>query len=110
MSGFEHLFFYEIKITPCIMCELSYCSILHPSKMLSGTLAMSAAGGIFYYLTSSQQSATDFKKNHPLVFMGIMLTLAYFIVYLLGSVAVFLLGILLPLLGEFLFILLASIV
>lgn len=73
--------------------------VLHPSKMLFGTLAMGAAGGVFYYLTSNQQSATDFKKNHPLVFMGLMLTLTYFLVYLLGSVAVFLLGILLPLIG-----------
>ena len=68
--------------------------------MLCGTLAVGAAGSLFYYLTSNQHSATDFKKNHPLIFMLLMIALTWFIVYLLGSVAVFLLGILLPLVGK----------
>lgn len=42
------------------------------------------------------RSATQFKKNHPV--LGILLILGggYFIVYMLGSVLVFLFGILLP--------------
>ena len=67
--------------------------------MFCGTLAVAAAGGIFYVFTSNGQPASDFKKTHPLLFVMLMFTLAYFLVYLLGSVAVFLFGILLPLIG-----------
>jgi len=77
--------------------------VLHPGKMLAGTFAMAAAGGAFYAFTNNQQPASDFKKNHPFIFICLVITLAYFFVYMVGSVAVFLLGILLPLVGKFYF-------
>jgi hypothetical protein len=73
--------------------------VIHPTKMLCGTLAMGVAFGLFYYLTNAKRSATRFKKDHPVFSIFIVLGGGYFIVYMLGSVVVFLLGILLPIMG-----------
>lgn len=69
--------------------------------MLSGMLSVTIAFALFYYFT---MSAKQFKRNYP--FIGVILVLgsAYFGVYVLGAVAVFLLGILLPILGKYLYI------
>lgn len=68
--------------------------------MFYGMLAVGLSYGLFYYLTNHKQPAAQFKKDHPLLsLMGLVLAM-YFIVYLLGSVVVFLLGILLPIIGE----------
>lgn len=68
--------------------------------MFYGMIAVGLSYGLFYYLTNHKQPAAQFKKDHPLLsLMGLVLAM-YFIVYLLGSVVVFLLGILLPIIGE----------
>lgn len=74
-------------------------SVIHPTKMFSGMVAVSLAFGLFFYLTNNKTPAAHFKKNHPLLsLLGVVLA-AYFMVYLLGSVLVFLMGILLPITG-----------
>jgi hypothetical protein len=70
-------------------------------KMLCGILAMAVAFGLFYYLTNAKRSATRFKKDHPVISVLIVLGGGYFIVYMLGSVIIFLLGILLPFAGMY---------
>jgi hypothetical protein len=67
--------------------------------MLCGTLAMAVAFGLFYYVTNAKRSATRFKKDHPIISILVVLGGGYFIVYMLGSVIVFLFGILLPIMG-----------
>lgn len=42
------------------------------------------------------RSATQFKKNHPVLGVLLIISGGYFLVYMLGSVLVFLFGILLP--------------
>jgi len=69
--------------------------------MLCGMLAMGVAFGLFYYLTNAKRSATRFKKDHPIISVFIVLSGGYFIVYMLGSVVVSLLGILLPIMGMY---------
>ena len=68
--------------------------------MFCGTLAMGLAFGLFFYLTNNKQPATQFKKDHPILSLLLILMCSYFVVYLLGSVIVFLLGILLPIVGK----------
>ncbi|KAA0202344.1 hypothetical protein HAZT_HAZT000007 [Hyalella azteca] len=75
--------------------------MLHPTKMLCGTMAVAVAGGLFYLLTKNQESAHSFKKNHPLIFVASLFGVAGMVVYLMGSIATFLLGILLPILVIF---------
>lgn len=67
--------------------------------MFCGMTSVGLAFGLFYYLTHHKQPAAQFKKSHPLLSLLGVLLAAYFVVYLLGSVLVFLLGILLPVTG-----------
>lgn len=69
--------------------------------MFCGMVAVGLAFSLFYYLTNNKQPAVQFKKDHPLLSLALLVMSVYFIVYLLGSVIVFLLGILLPILGKF---------
>uniref|UniRef100_V5H163 Putative glutamate transporter eaac1-interacting protein n=1 Tax=Ixodes ricinus TaxID=34613 RepID=V5H163_IXORI len=64
--------------------------------MLCGMLAVAVAFGLFYYVTNSQRAATRFKRDHPIISVFVILLGGYFIVHMLGSVMVFLFGILLP--------------
>lgn len=67
--------------------------------MFSGMVAVGLAFGLFFYLTNNKTPAAHFKKNHPVLsLLGVVLA-AYCMVYLLGSVLVFLMGILLPITG-----------
>ncbi|MPC69446.1 PRA1 family protein 3 [Portunus trituberculatus] len=70
--------------------------VIHPTKMFCGMTAVGLAFGLFYYMTNSKQPAAEFKKNHPVLSLLAIVLGAYFVVYLLGSVVVFLMGILLP--------------
>jgi hypothetical protein len=66
-------------------------------------LAVVVAFGLFYYVTNAKRSAMKFKKDHPIISVLIMLSGLYFIVYMLGSVMVFLFGILLPIMGMYVY-------
>ncbi|KAB7499471.1 PRA1 family protein 3 [Armadillidium nasatum] len=67
--------------------------------MFFGMVAIGLGFGIFFYLTNNKQVANDFKKSHPVVSVIFVLSSSYFVVYLLGSVVVFIFGILLPIFG-----------
>lgn len=70
--------------------------------MLCGTAAVGAAVGLFYFFLRNQEAINSFKKVHPVLFMYGVFTAAGFVVYLFGSVVIFMLGILLPLLRKLL--------
>ncbi|KAJ1519981.1 hypothetical protein ONE63_004213 [Megalurothrips usitatus] len=76
-------------------------AVIHPVEMLSGITAMGLAFGVFYYFTNSKPGADQFKKEHPLVSVLIMLTAGYFIVYMIGGIVVFVFGTLLPIFVAF---------
>nr|CAD7431758.1 unnamed protein product [Timema monikensis] len=77
-------------------------SVMHPTQMLLGMLAVSVAFGLFCYFTNAKRSASRFRNNHPYFSMLVVLAGIYFIVYMLGSVIVFIFGILLPVVVTFL--------
>lgn len=62
---------------------------------------MVLAFGLFYYFTNAKPEADRFKKEHPLLSVGVMLTVGYFFVYVIGGVMVFVFGTLLPIFGKF---------
>lgn len=76
-------------------------AIIHPIEMLSGMTAMVLAFGLFYYFTNAKPEADRFKKEHPLLSVGLMLTVGYFFVYVIGGVMVFIFGTLLPIFVAF---------
>ncbi|KAK3921003.1 PRA1 family protein 3 [Frankliniella fusca] len=76
-------------------------AVIHPVEMLSGATAMVLAFGLFYYLTNAKPGVDRFKKEHPLISVGLMLTTGYFFVYVIGGVLTFIFGTLLPIFVAF---------
>lgn len=74
--------------------------MLHPIKMASGILVVFTAFLIFCYVTNERRAASQFKKNHPILGVILILCGGYFITYMLGSLLVFFFGILLPFSGK----------
>lgn len=70
--------------------------LLHPVKMLVGMLAMMAILGIFAYVSMKGSVIHNFKRQYPAVGVLFIIFAGCFITYTLGSLIVFLLGILLP--------------
>ncbi|GFS58176.1 PRA1 family protein 3 [Trichonephila inaurata madagascariensis] len=64
--------------------------------MICGILAVGAVFGLFCYVTNSKRSATKFKRDHPVLSLLVIFSGGYFVVYMLGSVLIFLFGIMLP--------------
>lgn len=79
-----------------ILINVLFISVINPSKMLLGIFAMLLASGIFIYARTNSPAFTQFKRNHPLISLGLIFGGGYLIVYLFSSVLVFLFGILLP--------------
>lgn len=74
--------------------------LLHPVKMLVGMLAMMAILGTFVYVSMEGSVIHHFKKQYPAVGVLFIIFAGCFITYTLGSLLVFLLGILLPFCGK----------
>uniref|UniRef100_T1J861 PRA1 family protein n=1 Tax=Strigamia maritima TaxID=126957 RepID=T1J861_STRMM len=96
----NNLLYYQTNYFLLSVVIFLIVGLIHPVKMLYGFLAILVAFGLFYYGTNSQRAALKFKHDHPvlsviIIFTGMLIS-GYFIVYMLGSVVVFLFGILLP--------------
>lgn len=76
---------------------------MNPVQMVLGVASVTAAFALFVYVTNHGSQYRRFKRDHPLLGTSIVLGGGYLLIYLLGSVIVFLFGIALPLLGKLLF-------
>jgi hypothetical protein len=74
--------------------------VMHPSDMLLGIAAISAAYLLATYALKNQTLMNDFKKKHPLPTLLAIIALGYLLVSVVSSVLVFFFGILLPLVGK----------
>ncbi|XP_042879304.1 PRA1 family protein 3-like [Penaeus japonicus] len=92
----QNLLYYQTNYFLTYFVIFAVVGIIHPTKMFCGMMAVGLAFGLFYYLTNNKQPAVQFKKDHPILSLLFLILGTYFIVYLLGSVVVFLMGILLP--------------
>ena len=70
-------------------------------KMVLGFAAISVAFGGYVYCTNNQWQARQFKRNHPLVSLLIIVAAGYLVVYMFGAVIVFMFGIAFPLLCKY---------
>ena len=69
--------------------------------MILGFAAISAAFTGFVYITNNKLEYKRMKRDHPILSIAVIVAAGYLLVYLLGSVMVFLFGIALPLLGKY---------
>jgi len=75
--------------------------IMHPAQMLLGMICVGAMFGGYTYLSKNQRFIADFKKDHPLVCLIVVFVGGYSLISLLGSVMVFMFGVLLPISAVF---------
>ena len=52
--------------------------------------------GISLYLQQQKQEVKQFKKDHPAIVFCLIAVLSYYLIYKMGSIAVFLFGVTLP--------------
>ena len=52
--------------------------------------------GISYYLQKQKHEARQFKQQHPAMVFCLIVIMAYYLIYKLGSILVFLFGVILP--------------
>lgn len=96
LKCFLYTFIYAIFV---ILYEFYIYRLLHPVKMLVGMLAMMAILGTFAYVSMEGSMIHNFKRQYPAVGVLFIIFAGCFITYTLGSLLVFLLGILLPFCG-----------
>lgn len=68
--------------------------------MVCGFLVTLVMFAVFFYVTNERAAASQFKRNHPIISVFLILLSGYLITYMMGSLLVFLLGILLPISGK----------
>ncbi|XP_015920838.1 PRA1 family protein 3 [Parasteatoda tepidariorum] len=94
----NNLLYYQTNYFFMSVIVFLIVGLIHPAKMLCGIAAMLAAFGLFCYVTNSKRTAAKFKRDHPVVSLLVIFSGGYFVVYMLGSVLIFLFGIMLPVL------------
>lgn len=72
--------------------------LARPQEMILGLILMSLSFGISFLLQNHQLEVRNFRQQHPLIVTFACFTLGYYLIYKLTSVAVFILGILMPIL------------
>lgn len=67
--------------------------------MFLGMIAMAVVITMFLYVSTEGRAVHNFKKQYPSIGIAVVILGAAFVTYTLGSLLVFLLGILLPFSG-----------
>ena len=73
---------------------------MHPGQMLLGIGSVSGLLVLYNYLAKNQRVVNDLKKSYPVLCVVAILAAGYLVVHLVGSVLVFIFGVLLPISGK----------
>ena len=94
----SNLLYYQTNYFLVAVAILMLIGFFHPLEMLLGFMTFAVAFGGFVYITNNQAGMRRIKRNHPALSIAIIVAMGYAVMYLLGSVLVFLFGIAMPLL------------
>ncbi|XP_044759223.1 PRA1 family protein 3 [Coccinella septempunctata] len=97
----SNLLYYQTNYFLLAILIVICVGVLHPIKMACGFLVMLVIFGVFVYITNERAAAAQFKRNHPIISLLLILVGGYFITYMLRSLLVFMFGILLPVFAIF---------
>ncbi|XP_057323610.1 PRA1 family protein 3 isoform X1 [Microplitis mediator] len=92
----NNLLYYQTNYFFMSVVIFLIVGIIHPGKMLLGMLSMAIVLAIFAYVSSEGRAIHNFKKQNPLAGLLVIICGGCFLTYTLGSLIVFLFGILLP--------------
>ncbi|CAI9721935.1 Hypothetical predicted protein [Octopus vulgaris] len=93
----QNLLYYQTNYFLTALFVFLIIGVIHPVKMVFGFVAIAAAFGGFVFCTNNQWKSRKFKRDHPIISVLIVLGAGYLLVYMLGAVIVFLLGVAFPL-------------
>ncbi|XP_015594400.1 PRA1 family protein 3 [Cephus cinctus] len=92
----NNLLYYQTNYFFMSACIFLVVGLIHPGKMLVGILATVIILGVFAYVSTEGRTIHNFKKRYPVAGVIFILIGACFVTYTVGSLLVFLTGILLP--------------
>ncbi|KAF5288379.1 hypothetical protein FQA39_LY15469 [Lamprigera yunnana] len=92
---FKNLLYYQTNYFLLAVIVFIIVWVIHPTKMTCGFL-VTLTIIMLVYLTRDKAALNLFKKNHPFILLACILTALYCVIYMLGSVLIFFMGILLP--------------
>jgi len=93
-----NLMYYQTNYLISSALIFGFVLFARPQEMFIGIFLMALVFGSIHLLQSRQLEVRNFKKNHPLVVTFLCFSVGYYLIYKLTSVAVFILGVLLPIL------------
>ncbi|XP_015524975.1 PRA1 family protein 3 [Neodiprion lecontei] len=92
----NNLFYYQTNYFFMSVIIFLIVGLIHPVKMLVGAVSMSVALGLFAYASCEGRAIHQTKKDYPALGVILILIGSSFLAYTVGSLLVFLIGILLP--------------
>jgi len=97
----ENLIYYQTNYFLMSVIIFLIVGLMHPGQMLLGIGSISGLLVLYKYLAKNQRVVNDLKKSYPVLCVVAILGAGYLVVHLLGSVLVFIFGVLLPISATF---------
>uniref|UniRef100_A0A914VZ13 PRA1 family protein n=1 Tax=Plectus sambesii TaxID=2011161 RepID=A0A914VZ13_9BILA len=94
----SNLLYYQSNYLVLVLAVFLLVGFVHPKDMILGFASLATVIAVVLYATSKNPEALQFKRDHPVATLIAIVLAGYFVVYVLGSVIVFLYGIAMPLL------------
>jgi len=92
----NNLLYYQTNYFLSAAVIFLVVAFLHPQQMAVGIILMACLFGGLSYLQTRQEAFHRFKRDHPVATFVLGVLTSHYLVYKLGSIAVILLGIALP--------------
>jgi len=92
----NNLLYYQTNYILSAIVIFLLMTYLNPGDMILGIITMASIFGLLYYLSFNKDPVKNFKKNHPMVVMLSTFCFGYFLIYQIGCVIAFILGVMMP--------------
>ena len=93
----HNLLYYQTNYFLASVIIFLLVSFAHPREMAAGIVAISVILAGFLYAQRQQAGLARFKRQHPVMTSVGVFASGYFVIYQMGYIVVFLLGVVLPL-------------
>merc|ERR1719412_1307463 len=91
-----NMMYYQTNYLLSALVIFALVFLYRPQEMFLGLFFMAFAFGLCSFFESKKVELRNFKRNHPLIMTLICFSVGYYMIYKLASVAVLLLGVILP--------------
>ncbi|KAK2711026.1 hypothetical protein QYM36_012258 [Artemia franciscana] len=92
----QNLLYYQTNYFILGLVIFTIVGVIHPTQMFVGLISFALVVAGFSHASDAHSQITSFKQSHPLICLAIFLAVLYLLFQFVGSLLVFLLGILLP--------------